>query len=98
MRFRFAALAAVACLSASVVAQTPSAPVSSLPPAVPGGRHLEEGRPFIRTYAPLDVNAAGQNWSMVAKASIASNTLSTIAGAAPQFDDITLLVLRRLRA
>src|SRR6187200_2424877 len=30
-----------------------------------GGRHSEEGRPFIRTYAPLDVNAAGQNWAIV---------------------------------
>ncbi|HSC26974.1 MAG TPA: ATP-binding protein [Vicinamibacterales bacterium] len=35
----------------------------SASPAV--GRHPEEGRPFIRTYAPLDVNAAGQNWAIV---------------------------------
>ena len=28
-------------------------------------RNPEEGRPFVRTYAPLDVNAAGQNWAIV---------------------------------
>jgi hypothetical protein len=37
--------------------------------SAPGGRHPEEGRPLIRTYAPLDVNAAGQNWSIVQDAS-----------------------------
>lgn len=34
-------------------------------PAAPAGRHPEEGRPFIRAYAPLDVNAAGQNWAIL---------------------------------
>jgi len=33
--------------------------------AAPALRHPEEGQPFVRTYAPLDVNAAGQNWSIV---------------------------------
>ena len=62
-----AALAAVCLLTATALAQTPSAPVvaPSIAAPEPGGRHPEEGRPFIRTYAPLDVNAAGQNWSMV---------------------------------
>ena len=62
-----AALAAVCLLTATALAQTPSAPVVAPSTAAPepGGRHPEEGRPFIRTYAPLDVNAAGQNWSMV---------------------------------
>ena len=66
MRFP-AAFAAVCLLTATALAQTPSAPPSVAAPSIaaPGGRHPEEGRPFIRTYAPLDVNAAGQNWSMV---------------------------------
>jgi len=61
-----AALAAVCLLTATALAQTPpvSPPASQTAPA-PGGRHPEEGRPFVRAYAPLDVNAAGQNWSIV---------------------------------
>ncbi|MFP5378718.1 MAG: hypothetical protein ACLGHP_03005, partial [Vicinamibacteria bacterium] len=49
-------------------AQSPASPVSpgtSASTAATDGRHPEEGRPFIRTYAPLDVNAAGQNWAIV---------------------------------
>lgn len=45
----------------AAAAQGPSAPSA----ASPANRHPEEGRPFIRTYSPLDVNAAGQNWAMV---------------------------------
>ena len=34
-------------------------------PGAAPARHPEEGQPFVRTYAPLDVNAAGQNWALV---------------------------------
>jgi hypothetical protein len=60
------------CLSAGAIAQRATGDAAAAP-ATPapdtstaaGGRHPEEGHPFIRTYAPLDVNAAGQNWSFV---------------------------------
>ena len=68
MRFRYAALAAICLLTATAQAQPPSTfakPAAPDPAAAPGVRPSEQGRPFIRTYAPLDVNAAGQNWSMV---------------------------------
>jgi signal transduction histidine kinase/CheY-like chemotaxis protein len=61
-------LLSVALLFGAVApsAQSP-APVAATSAAetAPITRHPEEGRPFIRTYAPLDVNAAGQNWSIV---------------------------------
>ena len=61
-----AVLAAICLLAVTPLAQTPSAvrPVG-MSVATAGARQAEEGRPFIRTYAPLDVNAAGQNWAMV---------------------------------
>jgi hypothetical protein len=67
--FRFWPLAhllvlCAAILTATAPAQT-QAPPGQAPASAPVNRHLEEGRPFIRTYAPLDVNAAGQNWSVV---------------------------------
>lgn len=56
-------------LGAALVAGTllSLAPLEAQTPAPVGApiRHPEEGRPFVRTYAPLDVNAAGQNWSIV---------------------------------
>lgn len=51
-------LAVVLCASAAH-AQPPASATPS------PGPHPEEGRPFVRAYAPLDVNAAGQNWSLV---------------------------------
>jgi signal transduction histidine kinase/DNA-binding response OmpR family regulator len=53
----------IALLSSGAIgsAQQATSPAMS----APGGRHPEEGRPFIRTYAPLDVNAGGQNWALV---------------------------------
>ena len=70
-RLPIGVLAAI-CLSTAAGAQITTRPDANARPGVPaadapapGGRHPEEGRPFIRTYAPLDVNAAGQNWSMV---------------------------------
>ncbi len=55
---------AILFVCAAVGAAQPSAPTHA---ASAGGdrRSPEEGRPFVRTYAPLDVNAAGQNWAIV---------------------------------
>src|SRR5688572_31761419 len=51
------------------------APTAQAPPPAPAvptsagngvpGRHAEEGRPFIRQYAPLELGGAGQNWAIV---------------------------------
>lgn len=57
-----------AALAVVVLAATAAPRAQAPPPAAattPATRHPEEGRPFVRTYAPLDVNAAGQNWAIV---------------------------------
>ena len=48
-------------------AGTPAAqaPGSTTPPPQAQVRHLEEGRPFVRGYAPADVGGNGQIWSIV---------------------------------
>ena len=56
----FLVCAAIAIAASQAHTQVPPATAPT-----PAARHAEEGRPFIRTYAPLDVNAAGQNWSIV---------------------------------
>ena len=64
---RIRSLARFFLVCAAIVITTGQAQMQVPRPTAPAppGRHAEEGRPFIRTYAPLDVNAAGQNWSIV---------------------------------
>ena len=51
---------------APLQAQGPGAGSAAAPVADPARlRHPEEGRPFIRAYAPQEVGAAGQNWAIV---------------------------------
>ena len=59
MRFP-AALAAVCLLTASALAQTPSAPQ---PASV--GRHPEAGGLLIRNYPPEAYDAGAQNWALL---------------------------------
>ena len=66
----FLALALTACLltgtaggAAQQAIPTPdSSPAQN--PDQPGLRHPEEGRPFVRTYAPVEVAGDGQNWGL----------------------------------
>jgi hypothetical protein len=41
------------------------APSSTPPPVAAGERHSEEGRPFVRSYAPAEVGGGGQFWALV---------------------------------
>ncbi len=66
------------------------------PPA--GGsspRHPEEGRPFVRNYAPDELGGASQNWAIVQDRRGVIASIDAFAGGAPQFDDITLMIVRR---
>ena len=58
--FAFGLVVACAALPA---AQSPGA--TTPPPQAQAARHPEEGRPFIRSYAPADVGGNGQIWSIV---------------------------------
>lgn len=64
-------LASLLALGASVSgAQAPLAPPRASSPAdAPSAaaplRHPEEGRPFVRTYQPIEVGGNGQNWAIV---------------------------------
>ena len=53
-------LAGVLAWGLPVSAQAPS---SASPPAAAGQRHSEEGRPFVRSYAPAEVGGGGQFWA-----------------------------------
>ena len=59
MRFP-AAFAAVCVLTATALAQTPSAPQP-----VPAGRHPEAGAPVIRNYPPDAYDGGAQNWALL---------------------------------
>ena len=56
-------LVATGTLTAQAPPPAPAVPASA-GNGVPG-RHAEEGRPFIRDYAPIEVGGAGQNWAIV---------------------------------
>lgn len=55
-----AALAAICLLTATALAQTPSAPQP-----VPAGRHPEAGGLLVRSYPPDVYDGGGQNWAVL---------------------------------
>ena len=50
----------LACASAALAQATPAGPASA-----PATRHPEEGRPFVRRYAPAEVGGNTQVWAIV---------------------------------
>ena len=57
------ALGLVVTCAAVPAAQSPGA--TTPPPQAQAARHPEEGRPFVRSYAPAEVGGNAQIWSIV---------------------------------
>ena len=82
MRLRPATIAAVVLLTATALAQTPSAPQ-----ATPGARHPEAGGLLIRSYPPDAYDGGAQNWGLLQDARGVIYVAST--GGVLEYDGVT---------